>query len=94
MAAQIKAELDEVCGESAPSLKTVYFLMNEFKRGQTTTKYEPRSGRRIEVTTSDMAEKIHHVVMEDRRIKVREISKAVGISTKRVYNILHEKTGG
>ena len=31
------------------------------------------------------------MVMEDRRIKVREISKAVGISTERVYNILHKK---
>ena len=31
------------------------------------------------------------MVLEDRQIKVREISKIVSISTKRVYNILHEK---
>ena len=29
--------------------------------------------------------------MEDGRINVRAISKAVGISTERVYNILHER---
>ena len=29
--------------------------------------------------------------MEDHRIKVHEISKAVGISTERVYNMLHGK---
>ena len=67
---------------SVPSLKTVYFWINEFKRDRTTTKDETRSGRPIEVTTSDMMEKIHHMVMEDRRIKVREISKAVGISSE------------
>ena len=91
MAVQIKAELDEVHGESAPSLKTLYFWINEFKRGWTTTKDEARSGRPIEVTTSDMVEKNHHMIMEDRWIKVREISKAVGIFTERVYDILHEK---
>ena len=53
---------------------------------------DARSWHPIEVTTSDMVlEKIHHMVMEDRRIKVRDISKIVGISTERVYNILHEK---
>ena len=87
-AAQIKAELDEVHGESAPSLKTVYFYINEFERGRTKTKDEARSECLLEVTTLNMVEKIHHMVMKDRRIKVREISKAVGISTERV---LHEK---
>ena len=91
MAAQIKAELDEVHGESASSLKTVYFWIDGFKHGLSTTKDGARSGRPIEVTTSNMVEKIHHMVMEDRRIKLREIYKAVGISTERVYNILHEK---
>ena len=31
------------------------------------------------------------MIMEDGRINVRAISKAVGISTERVYNILHER---
>ena len=44
MAAQIKAELDEVHGESARSLKIVYFWINEFKRSRTITKDEARSG--------------------------------------------------
>ena len=37
-AAKIKVELDEVHGDTAPTLKTVYFWINEFKRGQTSTK--------------------------------------------------------
>jgi len=32
-AAQIRAELDEVHGDFAPALKTVYFWFNELKRG-------------------------------------------------------------
>ena len=71
MAAQIKAELDEVHGESASSLKIVYFWINEFKSGRTTTKDKARSGHTIEITTSNMVEKIHHMVMEDRGIKVK-----------------------
>jgi len=32
-ATQIKAELNEVHENSAPALKTIYFWINEFKRG-------------------------------------------------------------
>ena len=38
-----------------------------------------------------MEEKIHHMDMENRRIKMREIAEAVGISTEWVHNILLEK---
>jgi len=55
--AQIKAELDEVHGDSALALKTVYFWINEFKRGRTSTKDEARPGCPIEVTTPEMIEK-------------------------------------
>jgi len=65
-AAQIKAELDEVYGDSAPALKTVYFWINEFKRSRTSTKDEARSGCPVEITTPEMIEKIHRIVMEDR----------------------------
>jgi len=41
-AAQIKAELDEVHGDFAPALNTVYFWINEFKRGhQSKMKHAP-----------------------------------------------------
>ncbi|XP_018053801.1 PREDICTED: histone-lysine N-methyltransferase SETMAR-like, partial [Atta colombica] len=89
--AQIKAELNEVHGNSAPALKTIYFWINEFKRGRTCTEDEARSERPVEITTLDIVEKIHSMIMENRRMKVRKIAEAVVISTKRVHNILHEK---
>ena len=39
---EIKTELDEVHGISAPSFKTVYIWVNEFKRGRRSTRDEPR----------------------------------------------------
>ena len=42
---EIKAELGEVHGTSAPVFATIYNWVNEFKRGHTSTKDEHRSGR-------------------------------------------------
>lgn len=92
-ATQIKAKLNAVLGESAPSLKTVHTWVAEFKRGRTSCEDEPRSGRPKEVTTDEMIAKIHKIVMSDRRLKVREIAEIVSISTERVNNILHEHLG-
>ena len=65
MAAQIKAELDKVHGDTATTLKTVYFWINEFKRGRTSTKYEAHPGRSVEASAPEMIEKIHHIIMQD-----------------------------
>ena len=67
--------------------------VNEFKRGRTSTKDEHRSGRPVEVSTPEMIDKIHDMVLSDRRIKVREIDDTTGISQGTVVFILHEKLG-
>ncbi|XP_067135376.1 histone-lysine N-methyltransferase SETMAR-like [Centruroides vittatus] len=90
---EIKAELDEVHGTSAPVFATVYNWVNEFKCGRTSTKDEHCSGRPVEVTTSEMIDKIHDMILSDRRIKVREIVEATGISQGTIFSILHEKLG-
>ena len=88
---EIKAELDEVHDTSAPAFATFYNWVNVFKRGRTSTKYEHRSGRPVEVTTPEMVDEIHDMVLSDRRIKVREIVEDTGISQGTVFSILHEK---
>ena len=72
---------------------TVYNWVNEFKRGRTSTKDEHRSGCPVEVITPEMIDKIHDMVLSDRRIKVREIVEATGISQGTVFSVLHEKLG-
>ena len=43
------------------------------------------------MTTPEMIDKIHNMVLWDRRIKVREIVEAIGISRGTVVSILHKK---
>lgn len=92
-AGDIKAELDSVHGESAPSLQTIYYWVNKFKRGRTRTFDAPRSGRPIVATTEEIIDKIHGIVMNDRRVRMVEIARAIGISIEQVHKILHEDLG-
>ena len=54
---------------------------------------EERPSRPIEVTMEDMINKIHDIVLADRRVKIREITNIVKISTERIQNVLHETLG-
>lgn len=86
----IKEELDSTLGESSPSFTTVKYWVAEFKRGRTNCQDEPRSGRPNEVTSPEMVKKIHKIVLDDRRLKVRELADMVGISKSAVHRILTE----
>ncbi|EGI61749.1 FLJ37770-like protein, partial [Acromyrmex echinatior] len=90
---EIKAELDNVHSTFASAFATVYNWVNEFKRGRTSTYGAPRSGRSIEAATPEIIDKIHNIVLTDRRVKVRELAEATGISHGTVISILHEQLG-
>lgn len=90
---QIKEELDTVYGDSAPSFTTVKFWAAEFKRGRISLADDERSGRPKTATASDNIKKIHQMVLDDRRMKVREIEEALGISKERICHILNEELG-
>ncbi|GBP09183.1 Putative uncharacterized protein FLJ37770 [Eumeta japonica] len=62
----------------------------EFRCGRTSTSDAERSGRPKEVITPEIVDKIHEMILDDRRMKVRELAHAVGISTERVHHISHE----
>ena len=90
---EIKVELDDVRGTSAPVFATTYNWVNDFKRGRISTRDKNRSGISVEVTTLEMIVKIHDMFLSDRRMKVREIVEVTGISQDTVFSILHEKLG-
>lgn len=90
---EIIDDFQKTLGASAPSKTTVYDWYNEFKRGRTSTSDEQRPGRPIEVTTPENIQKIHRMVLNDRKLKLSEVAEAVGLSKERVGNILHEHLG-
>ncbi|XP_022822885.1 histone-lysine N-methyltransferase SETMAR-like [Spodoptera litura] len=90
---QTKAKLDKYYGDSAPSISMVKKWFTEFRCGRTSTEDAKRSGRPVEVSTSETAEKIHDMVLADRRLKVREIVEAIGISHGSVVSILNDHLG-
>ncbi|XP_030749345.1 protein GVQW3-like [Sitophilus oryzae] len=91
--AQIKHELDSVYGESAPSFTIVKFWAAEFKRNRKSLGDYERSGRPKTATTDDNIAKVHQILLDDRRIKVREIAEVMNISKERVGHILNQDLG-
>ncbi|KAG5322090.1 SETMR methyltransferase, partial [Acromyrmex heyeri] len=67
---EIKARLDNVHSTSASAFATVYNWMNEFKRDCTSTCDAPRSGCPIEDATPEIIDKVHDIVLTDRRVKL------------------------
>ena len=62
--------------------------MAEFERSHAICQDKHRSGRPNEVTTTEMVKSIQNMVLDDRRIKVREPADMVGISKSAVHRIL------
>ena len=76
---QIKDELDSVYGDSAPLFITVKFWAVEFKRGRKSLGVDERLGRPKTATTDENIAKVHQMVLDDRRIKVREIAEVLNM---------------
>jgi len=70
---EIKVKLQAVYKDHATSLTTIGYWVNEFKRGRTSVFDEERPGRPIEVSTEDMVNKIHDVVLADHGVKIERL---------------------
>jgi len=82
----------KVYGDSSPSFSTVKKWAAEFKCGRTSLEGDPREGRpKSATTTPEIIEQVHDVILDDRRVKVREIVETIGISKERVGYIFHEE---
>jgi len=87
---EIHAILIETLVEHTPSYATVKNWVSQFKRDDFSTCDAPRPGRPKTVTTPEIIDKIHELILEDRRISTKSIVEQMGISRERVGSIIHE----
>jgi len=87
---KIHAILTETLGEHAPSYATLKNWVAQFKRGDFSTCYAPSPGRPKTVTTPEIIDQIHELIMEDCWILAKSIAEKLGISCEQVGFIIHE----
>jgi transposase len=88
---EIHLKFVKVYGDSSSSFSTNQKWAAEFKRGRTSLEDDPREWRPKSATIPEIIEQVHDMVLDDRRMKVREISETIGISKESVGYILHEE---
>jgi len=81
---EIHAILIEISGEHAPSYATVTNWVAQFKSGDFSTCVALRPRRPKTVATPEIIEKIHELILEERRISAKSIAKQLGISRERL----------
>jgi len=64
--------------------------MAQFKRGDFSTCDAPRPGRFKTVTTLEIIDQIHELILEDRRISAKSVAEQLDISRERVWSIIRE----
>jgi len=62
----------------------------QFKRGDFSTCDAPRPERHKTVTTPEIIDQIHELILEDCRISFKSIAAQLGISRERVGSIIRE----
>jgi len=87
---EIHAIRIETLGEHAPSYATVKNWVAQFKREDFSTYGALRPGRPKTVTTPEITDQIHELILEDRWISAKSIVEQLGISRERVGFIIHE----
>ena len=79
--------------ETAPEKSTIIDWYAEFKRGRTNTDDAERFGRPKSPVVPKKITKFHKIVLDDRKLKLREIVDTLKISECSVFTILHEFLG-
>ena len=85
--------LEKCYPDCAPSKTTICRWYADFKRVRTDTNDAERSGRPNEAVTPKNIKQVLKIVMDDHKLKVREIAKMVNISTGSASTILNQKLG-
>ncbi|CAH2083794.1 unnamed protein product [Euphydryas editha] len=71
----------------------VYKWHGLFKKGKESLEDDPRPGTSIEVTTPELIQKVEKLVLDDTRLKKKQLAEMVGVSDTTIFKILHDHLG-
>ena len=77
-------------GEDVLSKKNIYKWYKLFQAGREDVHDERRSGRPSTSTTNENVEAVKKLVLENRRVTIKEVAKEVGISVGSCHAIVKE----
>jgi len=81
-------KIQRVFGDDAMVITQIKEWYNRFKHGRTSMESDARSGRLSTSRNDELIDQVWTLVMQDRRVTVRENAKEMGISTGSVHSIL------
>jgi len=82
--------LETAFGEQAIGRSQTFKWFSRFKAGRNSIDDDERSGRPMSSSTPEMTERERHIIREDRRRTIDEVSMLVGISHGTCHKILTE----
>jgi hypothetical protein len=74
------------------SKSQIYKIMSTVKEGKSTVDRRPFNSKKT-IRTESLVDFVSAVVEEDRRVKIRHLSRVTGASIGTIYNILHKDLG-
>ena len=86
----MRKEMLLVYGDLCPAEATIKKWSREFRCVRTSIEYKPRQGRPVEATTAKNVEKIEKVILNDVRLRKKQLAEMTGISETSILKILHE----
>jgi len=87
---EIHAIMTETLGEHAPLHTTIKNWVAQFKHGDFSTCDAPCPGQPKTMTTLEIIDQIHELILEDCQISAKSIAEQLGISCERVESIIHD----
>ena len=88
---EICSRIQAQFGEKSLSQARVYSWAKEFREGRDRVENQPHPRRPRTSITSENVTRVEQLILDNRRITVREISEAVGISVGSVEDIVHKE---
>jgi len=87
---EIHQQLSEACNDGVMDVKNVRSWVRQFKKSRASCENKPKEPRPRTSRSEDMTARVEQMVMEDRRLTVKQIIANAGISVGSVDTILHD----